>query len=210
MKRKEMPHWKYIVTLCCGGVDESNDGFEERKKAYYYFVEHILECVAGKKEWKKDKFGTKISDAVSVSNEAFALLLLSNSWEVFEEHAMSKNEGRQKETKTRPKYTGKMGGSRRFEGWTRDGIETYNTLCRQLVKDRASVFGEQFEIEFLKYMSEKSGKKHQRSGGKNTDRRALRAWRVDDNSSFLNVQEENSIDAEKVGLEDSQPHSQPH
>ena len=70
-----------------GAMDDSLEGVKERKAAYFYFLEHILECIAGKKEWKKDKCSHKVLDAVTVSDEAFALLLLENSWDVFQEYA---------------------------------------------------------------------------------------------------------------------------
>jgi hypothetical protein len=100
--------------------------------------------------------------------------------------------GQKEEQHVRPKYTGKRGGSRRFEGWTRDRIITYNRLCRQIVNDRGSHLGEQFEIEFLGYMKEKKSNKRQRCAESNMDRRPLRAWREDDSNDVLNVQERNS------------------
>jgi hypothetical protein len=35
-----------------------------------------------------------------------------------------------------------------MQGWTRDGIETFNKLCQEVVADRASADGKQFEIDF--------------------------------------------------------------
>jgi hypothetical protein len=192
MKIDEMPALEDIEGLRCGGMDETKDGWEDRKNAYFYFVEHILECVAGKKEWKKDKYSCKISAAVSISDEAFALLLLSNSWEVFFEYALGNCEAGQKdEQKVKPKYTGKRGGSRRFEGWTRDGIAAYNRLCMQIVEDRRSTMGDLFEIEFLDYMREKRGMKRKRSAENREECRALRSWNEDEEDSMGNVEEDN-------------------
>ena len=87
MTKKEMPTWEHIKTMRTGAMDDSLEGVEERKAAYFYFLEHILECITGKKEWKKDKCSCKVLDAVTVSDKAFALLLLENSWDVFQEYA---------------------------------------------------------------------------------------------------------------------------
>jgi hypothetical protein len=186
MKREIMPEWFFIRSLRVGGMDETVVRYKERKAAYFFFLEHILECVAGKKEWKKDKYSSKVSEAVTVSDEAFALLLLDNSWDVFQEHA---SQGGREENKTKiitkPKYTGKRGGSKRFEGWSREGIVMYNTLCQDIVADRRSALGEEFEIDFLNYIREKGGGKRRRdeesSDGKDEDgHRPVRAWRDDD------------------------------
>ena len=163
------------------------NGLMKKSTHIFSFYEHILECVAGKKEWKKDKYSCKVSKAVSVSDKAFALLLLSNSWEVFKEHAAQSNMGNSgSKVNVKPKFTGKRGGSRRFEGWTQEGIAEYNSLCQSIVADRNSDMGEQFENEFLDYMRNKNGNKRKRNDERQHDHdneensRPLRAWREDD------------------------------
>ena len=186
MLLKEMPELDDIMCLRNGGMNELDENHLTKKVAYFFFIEHLLECVAGKKEWKKDKWSCKISNVVSVSDEAFALLLLSNSWEVFKEYAVVKASQEMSGTKlvAKPKYTSKRGGSRRFEGWTRAGIAEYNTLCQRIVQDRNSDMGEQFESEFLEFMKEQNGNKRKRNDESQEEEdensRPLRAWREDD------------------------------
>lgn len=185
MRQEIMPAWKDIITLRNGGMDEADDTSEAKKHAYFFFLEYILECVAGKKEWKKDKYSCRVSKAVTVSDEAFALLLLNNSWEVFQEYANNENQGQEgARINAKPKFTAKRGGSRRFEGWSRAGIAEYNNLCQRIVADRNSDMGEQFEIEFLEYMKDKCGNKRKHNDDSldddDDDNRPLRAWREDD------------------------------
>jgi hypothetical protein len=185
MTRDIMPPLEDILGLRSGGMNELDDRHLAKKDAYCFFLDNILECVAGKKEWKKDKLSCKVSKAVTVSDEAFALLLLSNSWEVFEEYATNeKNNNFKRDIKAKAKYTSKRGGSRRFEGWTQEGIALYNKLSQRIVADRNSLMGEQFEIEFMGLMREKYGNKRKRNGEGEDERdensRPLRAFREDD------------------------------
>ena len=54
---------------------------ENPNNAYYFFYDCILRCVIGKQEWKRlIRLNKPISTVVSVSDEAFALLVLENSW----------------------------------------------------------------------------------------------------------------------------------
>ena len=55
---------------------------EEAKRAFLWFGGNIVECVNGKKNWKRKKTTMLMGDGCTVSDEAFGLLLmLDNYWE---------------------------------------------------------------------------------------------------------------------------------
>ena len=73
------------------------------KKAYFFFFEHLLENVAGKWLWKKQKYMAEVSKCVSVLDEGYFLLLLLNSYQLYAEQA-TKEKG--DKCMVKPKYTG--------------------------------------------------------------------------------------------------------
>jgi hypothetical protein len=132
---------------------ESDDAAmtEEGKYAYFFFCNTVLECVAGKKEWKKEKSKLLVSkSSVTVSDEAFALLLLVNSWDKFE-HIAERPDATDKSDLPATRFTEKKGRNKRMQGWSQEGIKRYNLLCEYVKQDRESAAGMLFEAEFLKY-----------------------------------------------------------
>jgi hypothetical protein len=126
-------------------------GDEIETTAYFYFCNKLVECVAGKKEWKKEKSKLLISKScITVSDEAFALLLMVNSWEKFEyiaEHVEIECKDNVPETR----YTEKKGRNKKLQGWSSVGIDKFNQLCEMVKKDRTSAEGIEFEQDFLAY-----------------------------------------------------------
>ena len=120
-----------------------------------------MECVCGATAWNNAKIKQLVSEArdpsgskiVSVSDEAFALLLIDNYLEKWKTRAGEEvaaridsvaggaaaitAEGeeitRRKQTKTAGKYTGKAQGQCKWGGWSPEGIKQFNFL-RKLVK----------------------------------------------------------------------------
>jgi hypothetical protein len=154
IKSGKMPPLKYLDELRTGQLVE---GFTEQEKieckqAFFFFAEHLLECVAGKRQWKKQKYQAELSKCVSVSDEAFCLLLLHNSLDSFEELA-TKEDG--VKCVVKPKYTGQRGSNKRFEGWKKEGLLKYNEICGNVKQDRVCEVGKDMEQEFLDYMKAK-------------------------------------------------------
>ena len=134
---------------------------DRERKAFFWFFDSFLECVCGVVLWNKAKTKQLVSEArdtsggskvVSVSDEAFALLLIDNYLEKWKTRAAEEdaenielagdgaaaintegeNVGR-KQTKTPGKYTGKAKGQCKWGGWSSEGIKQFNFL-RKLVK----------------------------------------------------------------------------
>ena len=129
------------------------------KYPFFFFCNSVLECVAGKKEWKQQKAKLKVSEScVSVSDEAFAMLLLVNSWDKFEYMAdIPVNDDRTEVPETL--YTEKKGRNRKMQGWSSEGIDNFNKLCMSVIDDRKSKAGQLFEDQFLEYHVDKEKEK---------------------------------------------------
>jgi hypothetical protein len=119
--------------------------------AYFYFFDKIVECVAGKKEWKAQKAKVLINKScVTVSDEAFALLLMVNSWDKFE-YLGENPEIDDKNDIPETLYTEKKGRNKAMQGWSRQGIDKFNMLCDLVVKDRSGSQGPKFDEAFMEY-----------------------------------------------------------
>ena len=147
---------------------------EKEKQAFYWFYGTFLECVCGKKAWGKMKYHAMISSAklnmstteriVTVSDEAFALLLFENYIEKWVEayeatteqviEAEGNNRGKKKVLpRRRGKYTGAKArsGQCKFGGWNREGMARFNDLYNLVLEDRACPQAEAMERAFLEF-----------------------------------------------------------
>ena len=111
----------------------------QNEKAYTTFCETVLPMVIGKNVWRHKCYTQLLSEYVSVSDEAFALLLLENSWEMW------KHQAEQDENKTtvfKTKYTVHSAGTKKNHGWTREGLMRFIALVEEVKKDRNKNGGE--------------------------------------------------------------------
>ena len=136
--------------LCIRTLRKDGDlaGFDT--SAYCYFCLHLLMCVSGKRFFPSKSVHKKISDFVEVSDEAYALLVLENSWD------RMKDDAEHPERKARvgnipTKYTMQLQNNRKFKGWSDAGKIRFNELCGQIENDRASEEGLEFELLFLHF-----------------------------------------------------------
>ena len=106
--------------------------------AYYFFYDCILRCVVGKPEWKRLlRIGQPMCKLVSVSDEAFALLLLENSWKRWEYIHKNKITDGKERKKVKGRWTNDTRtGSCEFDGWDHAGLERYNALTIKVDEDR--------------------------------------------------------------------------
>jgi hypothetical protein len=54
---------------------------EGNKDDWFWFADKVVECVAGKRVWGKQKTMNTLMETVTASDEAFALLVLVNKWD---------------------------------------------------------------------------------------------------------------------------------
>ena len=108
-----------------------------------------MPCIVGKKTWEDKTRDTAMSTVASVTDEAFLLLVMENSWSVWKQ--MANNDSGElplHEQRQLPLYTGTPGGSGRNEGWGDKGMKRFNELCRKIEKDRED-YGKTFDSEYM-------------------------------------------------------------
>lgn len=145
-------------------MPESVEGFcklREDTQIMTLFVDRFLPCVVGKNAMKRDKYKMTISEIASVSDEAFALLVLDHIWERW----MGKDIDLYKKLKTtkpvpgnkddkearKPavgKYTHEYHKAGRCKGWKPEGLRKFIELCERVKEDRTKDNGA-FEESYL-------------------------------------------------------------
>jgi hypothetical protein len=96
------------------------------EKAFQFLVDHIYGCVHGKREWNTLKYTRDARAELSVSDEAFAIVVLENNWNL-----LTMPGGR----KAQPKYTGRNSVDK-DDGWSRLGVARFNKLYETVMADR--------------------------------------------------------------------------
>jgi hypothetical protein len=137
-------------------------------KQYIQFVTRMLPPVYGKEIWNEVVVKTKLSNFVTVSQEAFGLLLYKNgyeawSWMLSDSSSSSDGDGIEAPKQPTFKYNSKsinhvMG---RNSGLTVEGLNAFNTLYVLVTKDREDN-GEAFDDALLKYYEKRNNKKRKR------------------------------------------------
>ena len=120
----------------------------EEKEAFLWFANSLLECVCGKIAWgSKKKYRSRISDAkydntnesiVTVSDEAFALLIYENYIDKWITRYHNPPPPGVKGSKIMGKYTRCSIGYSEYGGWSEEGVLRFNELCSIVVEDRSS------------------------------------------------------------------------
>ena len=120
---------------------------------YSSFSDHFLRAVVGNRKFDQDKRSCLLSNLVTVSDEAFAILVCENNIEKWID--MHKRNDR-KQSNVVPKYTngGKSnnsnGTSKRNKGWSMLGTKRYVELYQVVTMWRKQNERRIFEEEYLK------------------------------------------------------------
>ena len=122
---------------------------------YFNFIEYFIAPVVGKIFYKENRCDRLMSDYISVSDEAFAILIFENNYDTWCD--MVKRNNTKLSTVIR-KYTnggsssGKNSSStRRYQGWNSEGIKRFNDLFDLVKEDRESPHAKPFEETFKNY-----------------------------------------------------------
>jgi hypothetical protein len=113
------------------GNDKQED-YGKQGQAFTFLVEHLLGHIIGKREWDMMKCFHVVSEWVSISDEAYTLLLLENVYEKW--LAIKPDITGEKQTSVRGEYTDpeKGASNEKYKGWTVKGIEQYNELYKSV------------------------------------------------------------------------------
>ncbi len=160
-------------------LDQLTGKKREDGKTMEVYLNYVLPCVVGKNQWNQQRHEKLVREFVTPSDEAFGYLILENIWDTWkgmsteECHAVlasrltlnrrASGGGTKKETGREGKWTdptkSKEVSSRRFRGWDPEGIRRFNELIKEVMDDRKTDTGEEFEKQFqqawLKIESEK-------------------------------------------------------
>lgn len=132
---------------------------ENVNNAYDFVYDCVLRCVVGKAQWKALlKNGSNISNIVSVSDEAFCLLVLDNGWDRWTKIVKENITCSKKCRKMKSKYTNENRiGPIMFDGWKIEGLEKYNDYVYQVLVDRET--HPDYDSEYTAKLAYKNGKK---------------------------------------------------
>jgi hypothetical protein len=95
-------------------------------KAFTFIVEHIAGAVLGLRKWKTTRCYAPLAKHMTVSDEAFMLLILENQYDLWL-HAESSKVGRGPYTENGP--------NKKFCGWTNEGMRRFNKLSTEEVRN---------------------------------------------------------------------------
>ena len=106
-------------------------------EAYEHFCDEFLPCIVGKTQWSKEIYDKEISKIASVTDEAWALLLLENSWDLWNQIAKHEISGEPlpKEDCKKTKWTLGAISAGKYEGWGQESIPKYNDWVRKVCQD---------------------------------------------------------------------------
>jgi len=116
---------------------------------FNFVVEYLAGPVIGQRKWKTEKCYKPLSNVMTISDEAFMLLLLENQYDMWK-NATSTIVGR-------GKYTEKA-KNKKFCGWSNDGIRRFNQLCADVRANRNKQFAKEVEEATVKTLAERYDK----------------------------------------------------
>lgn len=121
------------------------------------FCDHFLRAVVGHRRFDCDKKESILSNWITVSDEAFAMLVGENNIDRWID--MYRRDDKKK-SDVIPRYTNggksqvRNGSSQRCKGWTVEGTKRYGQLYRLVEKERATIARQEFEEHYLKKKKE--------------------------------------------------------
>jgi hypothetical protein len=95
--------------------------------AYSIFCENVVSQVVGKTSWKSKGHSVLMSNIATVSDEAFAVILLENSYELWKDMA---GHGDDYVSKVETRYTKNGAGTKKYQGWVDEGLRRFNDLAK--------------------------------------------------------------------------------
>ena len=132
--------------------EEENDTIED-DDPFLFLVEHLIGQAHGLRNWKNAKCFQRISNTLTVSDEAFVLLSIENCWDAIQEEIQDNEDEEGGNGKpgvyTRGKYTN-HGTNSRYGGWSPEGIKRFNELYELVEKNRNEPWAKKVDEEVNK------------------------------------------------------------
>ena len=140
----------------------------EDKGTYRWFCDTFLKEIHGKREFDKITTMQNLSDYITVSDEAFALITVQNSYEKIESAITGNSNVKSKYTKSGATPHGKneLFGFK-YGGWSKEGILVYNNLFDKIAQDR--IKNKYFDEYFKQYKMKQNKIDNDNPEGKNEE-----------------------------------------
>lgn len=110
----------------------------QHEKGWEFICDELLPAVVGTTTWERRSVIEEISSFVTVSDVAFCLLTVENNWDywvsVADPEDLQDSEAKMiyKDTK----WTSSTLVAGRNTGWSQEGLQTFNDLCKMEHEDR--------------------------------------------------------------------------
>jgi hypothetical protein len=144
----ELPPLEDILKLRQSPRNNNNTKFT-------FFVEYMAGAVIGQRKWKTTRCYARLSKHMTMSDEAFMLLVLEKQYELWIKSDSNKI--------GRGKYT-KNGPNRKFCGWTNDGMRRFNKLLEDVRGNQNKHYFNEVKDMTLKALAERHRALMRRSG----------------------------------------------
>ena len=142
-------------------------GRTNKNKAYTFYCDYFLQCVVGRRRWKKGVSKDEVWKIATVTDEAFGMLLLENSWEKWVD--MARRQSGTSEVDSEYTNSGVGKNSRKFQGWDDQGLTRFNELRNQVQAERMDQSLVEFDDGFLDLqISRRTDKKGKNRNAKET------------------------------------------
>ena len=113
---------------------------------FTFIVEHLAGAVIGQRKWKTTRCYAPLTKHMSVSDEAFMLLVLKNQYELWMNSETTKV--------GRGKYT-ENGPNKKFCGWTNEGMRWFNELIEEVRTNQNKPYSKDVEEATFKTLAER-------------------------------------------------------
>ena len=114
--------------------------------AFTFIVEHLAGAVIGQRKWKTARCYVPLSNAMSVSDEAFMLLVLENQYELWMD-AESTRVGRGRYTENVP--------NKKYCGWSNEGMRRFNILLAEVRNNQNKQYSKEVEDATTRTLAER-------------------------------------------------------
>lgn len=134
-------------------------------KSFLTFCSFFLPCTVGKVEYNQRAPCITISEFVTISDEAYTLIVIENSYKRWKAEAEDENK-ENKQGWPLPLWTSDPQAATLFNGWKREGIDKYRNLMFELNTRRRTPDQEKLEVRLVKQLRRLAkGKRKKRSTG---------------------------------------------
>ena len=137
------------------------------EQAWKWTMTYILPMVEAKR-YKTEGPLQPFSQWCNPTSEAFAFIVVLNSYEAWKEEAKYGRKGKPKDKEnttnandkgpTPTQWTNKSANGKMFEGWTQEGINAFNKMVEKIKDHRKTEEGEALEKEMTKIIYDRASK----------------------------------------------------